>query len=120
MSPENFVYWLQGFFELKKTIDCREGVTPETLKVIEDHLALVLEKKTPNNKRELVDGDVDLVNEDDPIEFVYKPKIFDWNPKCCTTIPDATGISVDIKDDGEMVMSPQQNCKDSKLFTRFC
>lgn len=47
MTPENFVYWLQGWFELNKTIDHREGATPETLKVIENHLALVLNKVTP-------------------------------------------------------------------------
>lgn len=47
MSPENFCYWLQGWFELNKTIDHRQGATPETLKMIEDHLALVLKKETP-------------------------------------------------------------------------
>lgn len=47
MSPENFAYWLQGFFELKKTVDHREGFTPETVKVIEDHLQLVFKKETP-------------------------------------------------------------------------
>lgn len=48
MNAENFTYWLQGFFELKKTIDHREGFTPETVKVIEDHLQLVFKKVTPN------------------------------------------------------------------------
>lgn len=47
MTPEQFCYWLQGFFELKRTIDHREGATPETMKVIEDHLRLVFDKKTP-------------------------------------------------------------------------
>ena len=48
MTPEQFAYWLQGWFELNKTIDHREGATPETLKMIEDHLDLVFKKVTPN------------------------------------------------------------------------
>ena len=52
MTPENFVYWLQGWFELNKTIDHRAGATPETLQVIEDHLKLVFDKKTPDRSIE--------------------------------------------------------------------
>ena len=57
MNELNFCYWLQGFFELKKTIDHREGFSPETVKVIEDHLKLVFNKVTPNRAitQELVD-----------------------------------------------------------------
>lgn len=42
MTPENFVYWLQGFAELS-------GDTPtaEQWQSIRDHLALVLTEKTP-------------------------------------------------------------------------
>lgn len=47
MNELNFCYWLQGFFELKKTIDHREGFSPTTVKVIEDHLKLVFNKVTP-------------------------------------------------------------------------
>lgn len=47
MNAENFCYWLNGFFELKKTIDHRDGFTPETIKAIEDHLQLVFKKETP-------------------------------------------------------------------------
>jgi len=48
MTSEQFVYWLQGWFELNKTIDHREGATPETMAMIEDHLQLVFEKITPD------------------------------------------------------------------------
>ena len=48
MTPEQFCYWLQGWFELNKTIYHREGATPETLKMIEDHLKTVFTKVTPN------------------------------------------------------------------------
>lgn len=47
MTPDQFCYWLQGFFELKKTIDHRDGSTPETMKMIEDHLQTVFQKVTP-------------------------------------------------------------------------
>lgn len=48
MTSEQFCYWLQGFFELKKTIDHREGATPETMQMIEDHLQIVFMKVTPS------------------------------------------------------------------------
>ncbi len=41
MTSRDFVYWLNGWFELNETIDHREGATPETLKVIKNHLAMV-------------------------------------------------------------------------------
>jgi len=41
MTPENFCYWLQGWFELNQTIDHREGATQETLEMIKRHLDLV-------------------------------------------------------------------------------
>jgi hypothetical protein len=47
MTAEQFCYWLQGYFELKQTIDHREGATPETMKVIEDQLKTVFVKVTP-------------------------------------------------------------------------
>ncbi len=56
MTPENFVYWLQGYFEINDATGTgTTSVTPGTLKylnekqlqVIKDHLKLVLEKKTP-------------------------------------------------------------------------
>jgi len=56
MTPENFVYWLQGYFEINDAAGASTtSVTPGTLKylnekqiqVIRDHLKLVLEKKTP-------------------------------------------------------------------------
>lgn len=41
MTSRDFCYWLQGFYELKKTIDCREGFSVETVAMIEKHLAMV-------------------------------------------------------------------------------
>lgn len=43
MTTEQFTYWLQGFLELSenKTMNERQ------LKIVKDHIALVLKKETP-------------------------------------------------------------------------
>lgn len=45
MTPENFCYWLQGWFELNTTIDHREGASKETLAMIGKHLDSVFDAK---------------------------------------------------------------------------
>jgi len=40
----NFVYWLQGFLELSGTKNLNE----EQVKILKEHIKLVLDKKTPN------------------------------------------------------------------------
>ncbi len=46
MSPENFVYWLQGFLEIS---NCEHLTLDNTqIKIIQDHIELVLKKETPN------------------------------------------------------------------------
>jgi hypothetical protein len=44
MSPENFVYWVNGFFEISGS----KTLTEEQVQVVKDHLELVLTKKTPD------------------------------------------------------------------------
>ena len=44
MTPENFVFWLNGFFEISGS----KALTEEQVQVLKDHLKLVLTKKTPN------------------------------------------------------------------------
>lgn len=44
MTPENFVYWLQGFFEIDQNV---KQLSVYQTKIIKDHLALVLKKETP-------------------------------------------------------------------------
>jgi hypothetical protein len=48
MTPENFTYWLQGYFEIsgEKTLDARE------VQIIKDHLDLVFKKVTPDAPKE--------------------------------------------------------------------
>lgn len=42
MTPENFTYWLQGYFELSDS----NNLSKEQVEVIKEHLALVLSKQT--------------------------------------------------------------------------
>lgn len=44
MTPEQFVYWLQGYFELSEA----KELTPEQVQIVKDHLKLVFDKKTPD------------------------------------------------------------------------
>ena len=44
MTTEQFVYWLQGYFELSGAKTLNE----EQVKIVKDHIALVLKKETPN------------------------------------------------------------------------
>jgi hypothetical protein len=45
MTPENFCYWLQGYFELNEYK--YEPMTSNQVQTIQDHLDMVLDKKTP-------------------------------------------------------------------------
>jgi len=49
MTPENFVYWLQGYLELSEDRD----ISSTQVQIIKDHVALVLRKQTPNRHIEL-------------------------------------------------------------------
>ena len=42
MKAENFVYWLQGYFELSGS----DSLTPEQTAMIKKHLSLCLENRT--------------------------------------------------------------------------
>lgn len=44
MTPQDFCYWLQGFFEMTET----DSLSPVQTEILRDHLKLVFEKKTPD------------------------------------------------------------------------
>lgn len=46
MTPEQFVYWLQGFMEINDPV----AIDSLETQIIKDHLAMVFEKKTPDRK----------------------------------------------------------------------
>lgn len=62
MTPENFVYWLQGFVELDET-ESVEGFSVRQRRLIENHLKLVLE-----NKSDSYDQSTDDESEEDELE----------------------------------------------------
>lgn len=50
ISPENFCYWLQGFFEITGGIS-NEGITLAQVNVIKKHLALVFTNVTSSEDK---------------------------------------------------------------------
>lgn len=44
MTPENFIYWLQGFLEIGNPTE----ITDIQIQEIKNHISLVLKKETPN------------------------------------------------------------------------
>ncbi len=44
MTPEQFAYWLKGFYELNEP----ETINEKQTQIIKDHLDLVFGKVTPN------------------------------------------------------------------------
>jgi len=49
MTPEQFVYWLQGFVEIREKQEV--GLTEREWDIIKDHLQTVFNKVTPNRPR---------------------------------------------------------------------
>jgi hypothetical protein len=48
MTPEQFVYWLQGYFELREG---NSALTEGQTQIIKDHLQLVFKKETPDRNQ---------------------------------------------------------------------
>lgn len=44
MTPQEFCYWLQGFFELSES----NGMSPKQVEIVKEHLRLVFTKVTGN------------------------------------------------------------------------
>ena len=60
MKSRDFCYWLQGWFELNKTVDHREGASKETLELIEKHLSMVflheIDPSFPEGQKQKLDA----------------------------------------------------------------
>jgi hypothetical protein len=78
MTPENFSYWLKGFFELSN----KEELTKHQVAIIKSHLSLVFEQNTINPYDVLKDPgtlmDQSGITEVKP-DWTYMPTI-----TCCT------------------------------------
>jgi hypothetical protein len=80
MNPENFVYWLQGYFELLG----RDGpLTKAQVKIIKKHLALTLTNVTSDFDDKLDDqGKIDVKKPESDVEkfpnrtWLTEPKLF--------------------------------------------
>lgn len=49
MNERDFIYWLQGFLEISNT----NKLTENQVKMIKEHIALVLHKITPIQQKEI-------------------------------------------------------------------
>lgn len=50
MNAENFIYWLNGYFEIREATGASVTLDSGQVKVIRDHIALVMDKVTPTIK----------------------------------------------------------------------
>ena len=97
MTPENFVYWLQGFMELQNP----ETISSEQVEIIQDHLNLVFKKETPIRKVPLKEKyeslkynskETLLKNYGDPLfESNYKDLLF-GSKYPCDPLPLPSGV----------------------------
>ena len=57
MNTEKFAYWLQGALEMNPEM-LKNGMSPEQVQTIQDHLNLIFDKATPDrfNKEGIVDS----------------------------------------------------------------
>ena len=91
MTPENFTYWLQGFFEVQNPSTLDEVQT----QIIKDNLALVFKKETPNYSlnQNSTYGGIKFINNDD-IKISVWDKNGDWNQIPLNSFC-STGASID-------------------------
>jgi len=92
MTPENFCFWIQGFFELKE----ETGLTERQEQVIKDHLQLVFSKETP--ERSLDDFLKDITKKKDiNIEILDGQEICDpFAPAICVTAEEIAELVKDL------------------------
>jgi len=80
MTPEQFVYWLQGYFEIGKADGgpSETGITSEQCEVIEDHLGKVFNNppkprpsppKNDESNKSLSEMFKDIIKEDKEPEY---------------------------------------------------
>lgn len=58
MTPEQFAYWLQGYFEISRNTQLNE----EQVKIVKDHLQLCFNKVTPPYHFSSTAGKISTIN----------------------------------------------------------
>jgi hypothetical protein len=48
VTPRDFVYWINGFIELNESGINNDGINPNQVEIIKDHINQVIKKETPN------------------------------------------------------------------------
>lgn len=88
MEAINFVYWLRGYFELNNCKD--QSLTKEQVKIIEDHMKLVLTKKTPDYSNPFGPAVMPLTDCKDFIYTFNSPEKDITNKQAFTILPAHT------------------------------
>lgn len=87
MTPEQFTYWLQGFFEINGG---ETHLSIAQVQIIADHLQTVFNKITPGSKpKEILQDQLDRISGSGPVHVPYYPPIAVpnavpmpiWNPQ---------------------------------------
>jgi hypothetical protein len=89
MTPEQFVYWLQGFMEMADP----QTLTEAQVKMLKEHLALVFAKKT-NTLADLTIKDFQVPYQEHPAQMppyvMPQPQTVDPMPKPPYTVTCST------------------------------
>ena len=95
MTPEHFVYWLQGFFEITNSQESQLTLTQQQVQIIKDHLKLVFNKQTPTYQPDSNNKTVPYIH-DTTTPVLYKThtvSLFSCPPiMTCSTVPRIGGI----------------------------
>lgn len=78
MTSEQFIYWLQGYFEISQSTKLNE----EQVKIVKDHLGLCFNKVTPYYSIPYPIGTAITTNPiscSGPLEFNDSPKQIDFS-----------------------------------------
>lgn len=71
MTPKNFTYWIQGFFEISDA----KKLDETQVQIIKDHLDLVFNKVTPDRKFKMPNFPTEEKTSI-PFEFDLMPKVY--------------------------------------------
>lgn len=81
MTPENFCYWLQGFFEIngaKSIENWNKSLSCEQVNEIKNHLDLVFNKVTPTSENNICELDqasfllADCTNDEEEVKIISR------------------------------------------------